>query len=327
MILLNDIYYQPDYARLYVQPGESLFSFEYREGDAVFVNLAIKRPITQIGSKVCKKIWYDLETPYGYGGFYSTCDDPEFIEAALAAYRKRCEEERIIAEFIRFQPFNPFPVKNLGVFDLLIEDRDVVVIDLLQSAEKRWSQYGSTTRNTLRKCARKLTFEPSDNLEKFENLYAKTMARNDADDFYYFDRAYYEGLLALDGVRLYQVSVDAQVISMAFFMVGEGLAHYHLSANDPEYFKLNGNYFMLDQAFEEAKRQGAHSFMLGGGRSPDPEDSLLHFKKKFSRQTRSFYIAGLIHNQSVYNDYVAQWETQHPKSQIRYFLKYRLKEG
>lgn len=322
--LLKDIYYRPEYAELYLRDEESLFTFEYREGDAVLYNLSIKRPIEHISGTPCNDVWFDLETAYGYGGFYTNSHDQGFVEQALEAYREYCRQERVIAEFIRFHPFNSFPVDHSKGFDLLIPDREVVTVNLDQSPEERWKQYGATTRNVLRRCAKALKFEPSDDLETFEMLYAKTMEKNNADDFYYFDRRYYEGLLNLDAVQLFQVLYEGNVIAMAFFMVGDELAHYHLSANDTDFLRLNGNYYMLDQAFEFAANKGAKKFVLGGGRSPDPDDSLLRFKKKFSRETRMFHIAGLIHNREVYGEYIAQWENMNPGRSIRYFLKYRL---
>lgn len=325
--LRNDIYYRSEYAELYLDSSYSLFRFEYRDGDLVFFNLAIKRPIEQIGSAPCSEIYYDLETPYGYGGFFTNCENHDFVEQALSAYRKRCQDERIIAEFIRFHPFNASPCWYKDVFDLLIDDRPVVIVDLSNSTEERWGKYNPKTRNILRKCAKTLVFQEAEDIDKFEDLYTQTMLKNNADDFYFFDREYYQGLLALDGVRLYQVSFGEKVIAMAFFMYGHELAHYHLSANDTNYLKLNGNYFMLDQAFDEARKLGANSFMLGGGRTPDSEDTLLRFKQKFSQRTERFHIAGMVHNREKYMEYVGRWEELNPGNTARYFLKYRLEDA
>jgi len=325
MNLLNDIYYQTDYAQLYADKNASVFTFKYCDGDSVFSNVAIKRPITHIGSKKCADIYYDLETPYGYGGIYTNTDNYNFIEQAYSAYKTQCLKEKIIAEFTRFHPFNDFSQKHSNRFDFLAADRAVVVVDLKTNREARWAQYKPNTRNILRKCTKELVFQESQNISEFEKLYKKTMLKNNANDFYYFNTQYYRDLLNIDGVHLYQVSVGKTVIAMAFFMFGKELAHYHLSANNTEYLKLNGNYFMLDQAFNEAQKRRLTSFMLGGGRSRDLNDSLLQFKKKFSKSTKQFYIAGIKHNEIVYNEYITQWE-QMSSNKIKYFLKYRLGE-
>ena len=82
--LVNDIYYKRDYAKLYTGDKSSLFHFEYREGESLFINLAIKSPIDKIGLSDCDEGYYDLETPYGYGGFYTNDFSVETPEATLS---------------------------------------------------------------------------------------------------------------------------------------------------------------------------------------------------------------------------------------------------
>lgn len=323
--LLNDIYYRDSYAGLYAGPEDHLFKFEYREAGELFFNMAIKRPIRKIGTELCDEGFYDLETPYGYGGCLSSSGDKAFIDRAMEAYKLRCHEERIVAEFIRFHPSNTFHRNYPDCFDLLVDDRDVVVVDLEPEQEQRWSGYHPKTRNILRKCAKMLEFRSSDDIAMFEKLYSETMVKNQADDFYLFDRTYFDALLAMDEVRLYAVSCDGRVIAMAFILRGEEMAHYHLSANATNSLRSNGNYYLLDQAFEEMRKEGAVRFLLGGGRSSDPEDTLLSFKRKFSQNAARFHIAGMIHDEAKYREYVGWWESLNPASTVRYFLKYRLK--
>ncbi|MDN3700466.1 GNAT family N-acetyltransferase [Vibrio artabrorum] len=98
---------------------------------------------------------------------------------------------------------------------------------------------------------------------------------------------------ALDGVSLLATKKESTYASVGFFMFGKELAHYHLSANNQDIAKENGNYLLLDAAFEHAKRHGCRYMMLGGGRTSSPDDSLFKFKSKFSPLTMPFYIAGL----------------------------------
>lgn len=322
--LLNDIYYTKKYADLYVGNNSSLFRFEYREGGLLFMDLAIKNPIDKIGAIDCDEGYYDLETPYGYGGFYTNDLDVGFVGRAIEKYRERCHEENIIAEFIRFHPFNPFPHRFGKLFDMCIYDRNVAVVDLQLPHDERWKQYSGNTRNILRKCSKTQTFRRTEDVEKFVDLYYETMKKNEADEFYYFDTRYFYHLLNVDGVHLYEVVYEGKTIAMSFFMCTSEIAHYHLSANDADYLKLNANYFILDNAFEEAKKWGAKYFLLGGGRINDVNDSLLRFKQKYSKITKPFYIAGMIYNHDRYAEYILNWEFQNKHWDIPYFLKYRL---
>ncbi len=324
---VNDIYYKRDYAKLYTGDKSSLFRFEYREGELLFMNLAIKSPIDRIGTIDCNEGYYDLATPYGFGGFYTNGIDMDFIGRAIEKYKERCHDEKIIAEFIRFHPFNPFPhIHNKfgKLLDMCIYDRNVVVVDLQLSRDERWKQYSGNTRNILRRCSETQTFQQADNIDKFVALYYETMKKNDAEKFYYFDLQYFRNLLNLDGVYLYEVVYEGKTIAMSFFMHTSKIAYYHLSANDIDYLKLNANYFLLDNAFEEAKKWGAEYLLLGGGRSNNINDSLLKFKQKYSPLTKKFFIAGKIYNRHKYDSYNNLWRAQDTNRDTPYFLKYRL---
>lgn len=318
--LSKDIYYSNEYISLYLSEGDELFSFEYKEDDKLFLNKSIKRPIKNIGDLDINDGYFDLESAYGYGGYYSNCNDAQFIRNALEAYYSKCNKEKIIAEFIRFHPFNDFPQRHNKFLDFNIYDRDVVVcpldIDIMRS-------YQSKIRNTIKRASEKVKFQESHNIDKFIEIYNMTMKKNNADEFYFFDTQLFKKLLALEDVNLYEITLENEIVAMGFFMFGQDLAHYHLSANTNLSYKLNANYALLNNLFLLAQKLGKKYFILGGGTTSDSDDPLLKFKKKFSKDLRAFHIAGNIFNQKVYDKYNALWLKQSP-SDVKYFLKYRL---
>lgn len=323
MNLLNDIYYSKDYISLYLKDNEEIFEFSYKEGEYIFYNLAIKRPILKIKNVKVDDGYFDLETVYGYGGFYANTDDFSFISNALKKYEEKCKKERIIAEFLRFHPFNKFSQKFATFFDLNIYDREIVYVDLNLSKEDRWKNYSSKVRNILRKCEKELVFSKTNDIEFFMKLYEETMAKNNASSFYYFDKEYYQKLLNNENIELYCVKKDNKVISISFFMFSNDFGHYHLSANDYSMRQFNANYYMLDQIFEIGRQKQIKYFILGGGTTSMKDDSLLSFKQKFSIKTKPFFISGKVFNKNIYEQYIKLWENQ-SKENIKYFLKYRL---
>jgi UDP-N-acetylbacillosamine alanyltransferase len=328
--LLEDIYYLKEYASLYLTQGNTLFEFDYQEGPDRFYNLSVKRPIDRIGNAAVDDGYYDLETAYGYGGYYSSTEDQDFLQKAFHAYHQRCKDEKVVAEFIRFHPYNTFPSLNKGYLDFLAHDRQTISIDLTIMKEERWSQYSSTTRNILRKAAPNLLFYETDNIDGFMQLYQSTMEKNNANSFYYFPREYYEKLLAIDNVKLFAVAYDGHVINMSFVLFGKDLAHYHLSANNINFSKLNGNYFLLDSVCDYIKQNHSNvlQFHLGGGRSNLMDDSLLAFKSKFSHIRNDFYIAGKVFNRTVYQQYTEAFHALHPElKNAKFFLKYRMDQA
>ena len=320
MNLLDDTYYLNEYISIYLQEGEELFDFRYEEGHNFLVNKTIKRPIKKIGNKIINDGFYDLESAYGYGGFLTNSSNEIFLSKAFKSYAQRCKEENIISEFIRFHPFNDFPLKHKKYLDFNIYDRDVVVISLTDDI---LSSYTSKVRNTIKRASEKVTISKSINIDKFIELYNITMKKNNASDFYFFNKALFENLYALNEVELYEVIFENQIIAMAFFMEGSDLLHYHLSANNETSYKLNANYALLYALSKIAKKRGKKYFILGGGSTPLDDDPLFKFKKKFSKETKPFYISGKIYNQEIYDKYLNIWEEQ-SKENVRYFLKYRL---
>lgn len=322
--LINDIYYQSDYILLYSDTDSEVFKFTFSEDENEITFNSIKRPIKKVAGQVVIGQYYDLETAYGYGGPITNCYESNFLNRAFQAYRIECQKQNIVCEFIRFHPFNNI-IEYGELFDFFSKERQVVIVDLTLSTEDRWTRYSKTTRNILRKAIKKMSRDnDSKMLGCFTSLYQQTMDKNNAEEFYYFKPEYFEKLIGINGVDLLSVSLDSEIVSAGFFMHGSDLSHYHLSANNSQFFKENGNYVLLDFAFEQAKSYGCKWMMLGGGRSSDEDDSLLRFKQKFSGELVPFYIGGLTFLPEVKDGLDRLWREQNPGINQKLFQLYRL---
>ncbi|APF18390.1 hypothetical protein Calab_2794 [Caldithrix abyssi DSM 13497] len=328
-MLENDIYYLIDYANLYLKSDEEIFDFEYIQGGKILKNIAIKRPIPQFGTIKCNEEFYDLESPYGYGGFWSNTQDADFIGQALKEYEKKCEQNRIVAEFYRFNPFNDFPLNFGQYFDFLIRDRETVYVQLDKPYETIYKEYHPSLRRNLRKAEKNnLHFSmlnPTlDNIRYFQELYYKTMKKNRAESFYFFPKTYFENLFKLKNAKLFGILYEDKIINMVVVLESAPICYYHLGASIPEYYALNGNPFLFDQLIQYYRSRFS-IFYLGGGATSAENDSLLRFKRKFSPTTKPFYIAGKIFNKEKYQEFVKMAEKKCPDlKSIKYFLKYRL---
>ena len=314
----KDLMFNKEYANLYLKDGEEVFEFKYKEGNKIFRTLSIKRPIKKVGNEIINEKYFDLESPYGYGGYLLNSKDEKFIKKAFNEYRIYCKEQNIIAEFVRFHPFAVF-IKN--ELDFYMHDRDIVVKEI-NNGKSVLDSYSSKVRNIIRKCDKMIQIRESENIDKFIEIYYYTMKKNNADDFYYFNKNYFEKLLKLNDVVLYEAVFENNIIAMSFFIFSH-FGYYHLSANTPNSYKLNANYLLLHYAFIEAQRRNIKYFILGGGTTSDPNDSLFEFKKKFSKLLKPFYIGGIIFDKNKYQEYNNLW-LQQSKKDIKFFLKYRL---
>lgn len=323
--LLKDIYYLKEYVSLYLSDKSSLFEFEYKEGKNVFYNISVKTPIEKIGSQRIFDGYFDLQTAHGYGGYFSNSENSEFLQKAFDNYISRCNTEGIISEFLRFHPYNNFPVIHTNYLDFNLSDRQTVSIKLNQPKEIRWSNYSSTTRNILRKIDGNLTFSLSNNIEEFSHLYEKTMERNHAEKFYYFSDEYFKKLKEIDSMKIFQVSVKGKTASMALVLIGPELAHYHLAASDSEFSQFNPNHYLIDSICDYINKKFSNvSYLhLGGGRTNLADDSLLAFKSKFSQTRNDFVIGGKIFDIKTYDKYIAAISEEY-LGESDLFLKYRL---
>ena len=314
----NDLMFKKEYLELYLKDGEEIFEFNYEKNGYYFYNISIKRPIKKIGSFNINEKIYDLESVYGYGG-YLTNGDEKFINEALKRYKEYCQNQYIVAEFIRFHPFNDFP-KELLDFNLI--ERQVIVKNLEDNDIMR--SFNSKTRYYVKKALKDIKIEKSNNIEKFLELYYFTMSKNKASDFYYFDKRYFEKLISLPGVELYACIFNNEIIAMSFFIFSK-YGYYHLSANSEVSYKLGANYALLYYGFEVAKSKNIKYFILGGGTTNNQNDSLFKFKKKFSNLIKPFYIGGMIFDEDKYKYLNTLWNKQFKKD-VKYFLKYRLEK-
>jgi hypothetical protein len=165
-------------------------------------------------------------------------------------------------------------------------------------------------------------------LDAFIEIYLYSMKMAGADDYYYFKKEYYETLFRKLPENTYLINIlndeNETVCSSIFFKFGNYF-HYHLSGRNQKADNSVNN-FQIDRAIEFAKSKGALQFNLGGGRSSQEDDSLLKFKKSFSKKTLQFYIGKKIHNKAIYENVVNQWEEKNYEKTATYkhlLLKYR----
>ena len=169
-------------------------------------------------------------------------------------------------------------------------------------------------------------------IQDFIRIYEKTMTRLDAEDFYYFDNNYYSNFVKYiaDSGFLGAVRLKDKIVGAALFMQSGKYGHYHLAGSDRDYSSLGINNFLLWNTIIEMKNRGVEQFHLGGGTSDDSNDSLLKFKKTFSRTEKEFYIGKWIFDESVYNQICTDWEKENPNLVEKYgnrLLKYRYTKG
>lgn len=311
----SDVYFMPEYYSLYENYGDGKVQcFVFEKDGNIALYPFLKNPITTLGYQLDKE-YYDIQGAYGYNGLIASTDAPVFIADFWKEFDAYCQENDIVAEFMRFHPLlnnQRLASPNMKTF----YSRHTVALDLTD--DDIWMhQISSKNRNMIRKAEKEgVTIVESNDYETFRKLYDGTMTDLHAEDFYFFPPSYYEEYKQTfkDNSMLCLAMLDGIVIAGSMFMFSEDYAHYHLSARNREYSRYAANNLILWYAIQKAKDRGCKWFHFGGGTTGDDNDSLLKFKKEFSKNICEFWIGKRVHNQPVYDKIVKQWETNYPDS-------------
>ncbi len=265
-------------------------------------------------AKIENTIYYDIRSPYGYGGAISSSEDPSFLDRAWSAYKIWCEEQQVLAEFIRFHPL----LQNWRFYNgEVICDRDTVFIDL--SSHDLLSNCAPRTRTSIRKAIKNgLTVEwakPEQSWQDFQSLYNSTMANVDAESFYFFPDTYHNLLLNWDKASLVICKLsDGTVGAAAVFLNGSHIMEYHLGASTQLGKTLGAMLLLMHTVSLQAQKLKCKFLYLGGGTNNKSDNSLLFFKSRFSNLRESFQIGKQVFYPDIYNIMKQEWQLKHSSS-------------
>jgi hypothetical protein len=324
---LRDIYFQPEYAALHRFREDTralLFAFESAGQQWLYPFLL--QPIKRIGEHELEESWFDIETPYGYGGPLTSTTDAEFLAAAHGAFTGWCLDEKVVAEFVRLHPL----LRNESWVDPRMEvvyDRETVSLNLrgFDALGADELPFDKMTRYMLRRAeGLGISVEAcpvEEYFDEFVRLYKLTMERLEADDYYYFSDDYFDGLRRLindAGWLLAAQDENGELVAAALFLKGETRLHYHLSASDPSRRLPGATNKLIQQAAMLGSREGFEVLHLGGGITSAPDDSLLKFKRKMGKDAHAFYIGKRIHQPRVYESLREMWARAYPSLVQKY---------
>ncbi len=303
-----DIYFQKEYG-IVNEPIEDGKAICKKIGTAYGIvnHMFILRAIH---TKINGEQYYDIVSPYGYGGPVIAECEPGKKDALLDAYEREfaeyCREHNIVSEFIRFHPIVGNGVDFQKVYDAKL-DRKTVGTNLDAYEDPVSEEFSKSCRKRIRRAIRdgityRITERPDD-ISGFKEVYYSTMRRNGAGEYYYFSDDYFERCLKYfrDNIILVEALYEGKVIAAGFYFAWENVIHIHLSGTLSEYLHLSPAYVLRYAVTLWGKEKGYSLIHHGGGRSGDLEDSLYTFKKQFGQNTEfDFYIGRKVWNRDIY---------------------------
>lgn len=323
-----DIYFHENYAKLYerIENGKTEY-FHYKSsfGEVNYLFLIREIPI-----KINGETYYDIVTPYGYGGPVVTSSQTGMKERLISEFNKSfsnfCKQRKVVSEFIRFHPLINNAKDFESVYDVL-KIRKTLGTNLKNFDEPVMSEFSRSCRKNIRRALNKgVTYEITENPNEiggFKQIYYSTMKRNNATDFYYFDDTYFNKLLSYfpNNILIVKAKYEGKTIAQGLYFIYGKYIHIHLSGTLNEYLKLSPAYILRYAVTLWGKENGYHMIHHGGGRTNSEEDGLYKFKKNFAENTEfDFYVGKKIWNESIYTKLC---EIRNIPRQIDYFPRYR----
>lgn len=304
----KDIYFEENYGKLYEKIENGIAkTFKYEDENGKISNQFIVR---EIPIKVDEEKYFDIVTPYGYGGpIIEKCaegQEHKLIELYVKEFEKYCYENKIVSEFVRFHPLfnNGKYFTNYYNAECI---RSTLGTNLKDYEEPEKQEFSKSCRKNIRQALNKgvtykITEAPND-IKKFKEIYYSTMDRNKATDYYYFKDEYFENILRYfqKNVLLVEAIYENKTIACGLYFIYNRTIHIHLSGTLSEYLFLSPAYILRYAVTLWGKQNGYEIIHHGGGRSNSEEDTLYKFKKSFAKNTNfEFFIGKKIWNQEVY---------------------------
>lgn len=310
-----DVYYLSGYVKAFEIHGDGEAQLLYYETEGLrAIYVYMKRRITER--------LFDAVTPYGYGGvLFEGEKTTEMLENFREEFEQRMQEVHIVCNFVRYHPVlsNAIPMKGISkVIDL----GKTVAMDL-ESPDVIWQNIHSKNRNMIRKAEKNgieiLHGKGMELMDQFMGMYNATMQKDDAEEYYYFKRPFYESIDRdlYDNYEMFYAVYEGRPIAMAIMLFANGRLNYHLSGSDFEYRNLAPSNLLLYRAALWGCEQGMKTFHLGGGVGSG-EDNLFKFKIAFNKNSDcQFSIGKQIFDHNQY----------HRLIELRHFFDPQFKEN
>lgn len=289
-----DVFYLNEYVTAFMkedpQNGIPLLLL-YESGNDRAMNVVFRRDVAKdkkFQGKIDENSYFDLISPYGYGGFWGNVENWDGLNKAYQTY---CEEKGYICEFVRFELFSTYRRHYAGDVETRTHN---VVRNLEMSLDDIWMDFKQKVRKNV-KCATRnnlqIIIENTDeHLKDFLDIYYSTMDRCDAQNSFFFSKEFFEEIsLMHENIMFFYAVFDKKIVSAELVIYGAENCYSYLGGTNSDYFNVRPNDYLKYEIIKWAKEKGLKNFVLGGGYGAD--DGIFQYKTCLApRGIVDFYI-------------------------------------
>ena len=303
----HDVFYLNEYVTAFMHEDECngvpvLLYYENKDDRAI--NVVFKRDISKdhkFNGAIPRDTYFDLITPYGYGGFLGEIDDYKSLNEV---YSKYCVNNKYICEFVRFELFSDYYQHYSGETESRTHN---VVRSLDIPINTIWMDFKQKVRKNVKRAniyGLEIIIDVAGiYMDDFLRIYYGTMERSDAENSFYFKKPFFEELMSMDNAVMFHVKFEEKIISTELVLYGANNCYSYLGGTDSEYFYTRANDFLKYEIIKWAKEKGLQNFVLGGGDGSD--DGIFQYKMNLAPHgIKDFYIGRKVFNQETYNQLV-----------------------
>jgi serine/alanine adding enzyme len=292
---LPDIYFSPEWGKLYCQLDNGNFEYYYYESEYGQIYYPfVKRPVDYKFNEIQ---YYDTVTPYGFNGpIILGCENGRkkiLLDSFNDIFTQYCFDNHIVAEYVRFCPWLKNHIDFADYYKIK-PNRTVIGIDL-SVKDVLYDEINGTRRNKIRNAIRfgvsvEYDFR-GDTLDDFLKLYEYTIEKNKISDYYKLTKPFLiDNFIKLkNNIFIANGILEGKCISSSIFLFGKEYLHYHFSANNPNYDKYNANSLLLYDVSQWGIKNQNKMFLLGGGGG---SFGLTQFKESFTKNNIFDFFVG-----------------------------------
>lgn len=321
-----DVFYLPEYVEAFKMHGDGEpILFYYEDGKTKAMNVIMKKDIAKtefFKDKLEENKYFDLSSPYGYGGFIIEGEDSKNVNKC---YEEYCKKNNIICEFVRFHLLENYQKKYNGE---AVKIKHNIIRKLDMNPEEMLMDFEHKVRKNIKKANRnnlQIQIDTTgETLNNFLEIYYSTMDRNNAEQEYYFDKSFFEKLNEMkENIVYFNVLYEGKIISTELVIYSPNNCYSYLGGTLSEYFDLRPNDFLKYEIIKWAYNKGIKNFILGGGYGGE-DDGIYRYKKSFAPTgIYDFYIGKNIFNEKIYAELVKIREEIGKIENINFFPLYR----
>lgn len=245
----------------------------------------VLRDLEQLTGACAARGLTDMTGLYGRGGIALSLDGASLLPSFHSALNEWAQGAGAICTFDRFHPVSANEV-TIAPGGRVIDVGLFVVMDLRDGADAALARAKPAIRRAIRRAeslgitTRQVPAAQA--IDPFLDLYHETMAANGAEDFYFFDRSFFQSLAdALGEGAQFHFAFDGDQPVSAELVLAEGrYCHYFLGGTRRQALDSRANQKLKSHIVADCAAQGRHFYLLGGGH--DPEDGLTRYKLTFA---------------------------------------------